>query len=126
VGDALLQAVARRIRNSVRETDTVGRIGGDEFVVLLTGPVTRDSAQVVADKIFNQVAMPLELGGLQLEITCSLGLALYPEDGVDELSLTKAADDAMYRNKRAGREAMSEARTGQDPSATRPGDLSGR
>ena len=116
VGDQLLQAVARRIRNSVRETDTVGRIGGDEFVVLLTGPVTRDSAQVVADKIFNQVAMPLELGGLQLEITCSLGLALYPDDGVDELSLTKAADDAMYRNKRTGREAMSEARAGaSDP-----------
>lgn len=126
VGDQLLQAVARRIRNSVRETDTVGRIGGDEFVVLLTGPVTRDSAQVVADKIFNQVAAPLELGGLRVEITCSLGLALYPDDGIDELSLTKAADDAMYRNKRTGREAMSDARTGQDPSATRPGDLPGR
>lgn len=122
VGDQLLQAVARRIRSSVRETDTVGRIGGDEFVVLLTGPVTRDSAQVVADKIFNQVAMPLELGGLRVEITCSLGLALYPEDGVDELSLTKAADDAMYRNKRTGRQLMSEARAGQDPSSTRRGD----
>lgn len=121
VGDQLLQAVARRIRNSVRETDTVGRIGGDEFVVLLTGPVTRESAQVVADKIFNQVAAPLELGGLHLEITCSLGLALYPEDGQDELALTKAADDAMYRNKRAGRSLMDDARSG--PASARPGDL---
>lgn len=115
VGDQLLQAVARRIKSSVRETDTVGRIGGDEFVVLLTGPVTRETAQLVADKIFNQVAAPLELGGLRLEITCSLGLALYPDDGQDELSLTKAADDAMYRNKRAGRAALQEARGSSPP-----------
>ncbi|MDC6168641.1 sensor domain-containing diguanylate cyclase [Paucibacter sp. XJ19-41] len=106
VGDQLLQTVARRIKSSVRETDTVGRIGGDEFVVLLTGPVTRETAQLVADKIFNQVALPMELNGLHIEITCSLGLALYPEDGQDELSLTKAADDSMYRNKRAGRRLM--------------------
>ncbi|HEX2012244.1 MAG TPA: GGDEF domain-containing protein [Roseateles sp.] len=108
IGDQLLQTVARRIKSSVRETDTVGRIGGDEFVVLLTGPVTRETAQLVADKIFNQVAQPLELGGLRIEITCSLGLALYPEDGQDELSLTKAADDAMYRSKRAGRRLLGE------------------
>jgi diguanylate cyclase (GGDEF)-like protein len=112
VGDQLLQTVARRIKSSVRETDSVGRIGGDEFVVLLTGPVTLETAQLVADKIFNQVARPMELGGLHIEITCSLGLALYPEDGQDELSLTKAADDAMYRNKRAGRRLMGEARSG--------------
>ncbi|QPF71769.1 GGDEF domain-containing protein [Roseateles sp. DAIF2] len=108
VGDQLLQTVAKRIKGSVRETDTVGRIGGDEFVVLLTGPVTRETARVVADKIFNQVALPIELAGLRLEITCSLGLALYPEDGSDELSLTKSADDAMYRNKRAGRRLLDE------------------
>jgi diguanylate cyclase (GGDEF)-like protein len=106
VGDQLLQTVARRLKGSVRETDTVGRIGGDEFVVLLTGPLTREAAQLVADKIFNQVAQPMELGGLHLEITCSLGLALYPEDGQDELTLTKAADDAMYRSKRAGRQLL--------------------
>ena len=120
VGDQLLQAVARRIKSSVRETDTVGRIGGDEFVVLLTGPITRETAQLVADKIFNQVSAPLELGGLRLEITCSLGLALYPDDGQDELSLTKAADDAMYRNKRAGRVAIRDARSSPP---TLPGDL---
>lgn len=111
VGDQLLQTVAKRIKGSVRETDTVGRIGGDEFVVLLTGPVTRETAQIVCDKIFNQVALPLELAGVRLEITCSLGLALYPDDGHDELSLTKAADDSMYRNKRAGRQLFGEARS---------------
>lgn len=123
VGDQLLQAVARRIRSSVRETDTVGRIGGDEFVVLLTGPITRETAQRVADKIFNQVASPLELGGLRLEITCSLGLALYPEDGQDELALTKAADEAMYRNKRMGRAAIHEARS--NPPGPAGGELRG-
>ncbi|HEY1090157.1 MAG TPA: diguanylate cyclase, partial [Burkholderiaceae bacterium] len=107
VGDQLLQTVARRIKSSVRETDTVGRIGGDEFVVLLTGPVTRESAQHVAAKIYTQLAQPMELAGLHLEITCSVGLALYPEDGNDELTLAKAADDAMYRNKRAGRRLLS-------------------
>lgn len=111
VGDQLLQTVARRIRSSVRETDTVGRIGGDEFVVLLTGPVTRETAQVVADKIFNQVALPMELAGLHIEITCSLGLALYPEDGQDELTLAKAADESMYRNKRAGRRLLGNRRS---------------
>lgn len=103
VGDQLLQTVARRLRHAVRETDVVGRIGGDEFVVLLTGPVTRESAQVVVDKIFNQVAQPMELSGHRLELTCSIGLALYPEDGVDEIALTKSADEAMYRSKKLGR-----------------------
>lgn len=107
VGDLLLQTVAKRLRSSVRETDTVGRIGGDEFVVLLTGPVTPETAQLVLEKIFNQVALPMELNGLQLEVTCSLGLALYPQDGLDEQSLSKYADDAMYHNKRDGRRLMS-------------------
>lgn len=115
VGDQLLQTVARRIKSAVRETDTVGRIGGDEFVVLLTGPVTHATAQVVADKIFNQVALPVEVGGLLLEVTCSLGLALYPDDGLDELTLTKAADDAMYRHKRTGRTAVGDARAPSPP-----------
>jgi len=110
VGDQLLQTVARRLKSSVRETDTAGRIGGDEFVVLLTGPVTRETARRVSEKIYAQIAQPMEFGGLRLEITCSLGLALYPEDGTDEKSLAKAADDAMYRNKRAGRQLFGEGR----------------
>jgi len=117
VGDQLLQTVARRIKTAVRETDTVGRIGGDEFVVLLTGSLSRESAQGVADKIYTQVAQPMELGGVRLEITCSLGLALFPEDGQDELSLAKCADDAMYRNKRAGRPWLGETRYSAPPGA---------
>ena len=103
VGDELLQAMARRLKAAVRETDVVGRIGGDEFLVLLCGPVSRDSARHVAEKIYNLVAQPLQLGELSLELTCSVGLAMYPDDGEDERSLKKAADDAMYASKRAGR-----------------------
>ena len=109
VGDQLLQTVARRIKAAVRETDTVGRIGGDEFVVLLTGPMSNETAQLVVEKIFNQVSLPMELSGARLEVTCSLGLAMYPQDGQDELSLAKSADDAMYRNKREGRKLLDEA-----------------
>ncbi|HLO95687.1 MAG TPA: diguanylate cyclase, partial [Burkholderiaceae bacterium] len=57
----------------------------------------------VAEKIYNLVAQPLQLGELSLELTCSVGLAMFPEDGEDEHSLKKAADDAMYASKRAGR-----------------------
>jgi len=110
VGDQLLQAVARRLRGSVRETDTAARIGGDEFMVLLTGPVSRETARLVAEKIYSQVAQPMEIGGTRIEITASLGLALYPSDGLDAATLTKAADDAMYRGKRAGRQLMGEPR----------------
>ena len=110
IGDQLLQTVARRLKASVRETDTAGRIGGDEFVVLLTGPVTRETARMVSEKIYAQIAQPMDLGGLRIEITCSLGLALYPDDGTDEKTLAKAADDAMYRNKRAGRQLFGESR----------------
>ncbi len=111
VGDQLLQTVARRLKATVRETDTAGRIGGDEFVVLLTGPLTRESAMRVSEKIYAQISQPMDLGGLRIEITCSLGLALYPEDGTDEKTLAKAADDAMYRNKRAGRQLFGEGRS---------------
>jgi len=110
VGDQLLQAVARRLRGSVRETDTAARIGGDEFMVLLTGPVSRETARLVAEKIYAQVAQPMDIGGVKIEITASLGLALYPSDGLDAVTLTKAADDAMYRGKRAGRQLMGEPR----------------
>jgi diguanylate cyclase (GGDEF)-like protein/PAS domain S-box-containing protein len=103
VGDELLKSVARRLKAAVRETDVVGRIGGDEFLVLLCGPVGREAAQQVAEKIYNQIAQPVQLGDLRLELTCSVGLAMYPQDGEDEHSLKKAADDAMYASKRAGR-----------------------
>lgn len=102
VGDILLQQVAQRLGESVRTSDTVGRIGGDEFVVLLGDLSSADIAQSVADKIRLSIAKPFSVNDLNLTISCSIGIATYPEDGEDEATLTKSADKAMYRVKRGG------------------------
>jgi diguanylate cyclase (GGDEF)-like protein len=106
VGDLLLQQVARRLHDSIRASDTVGRLGGDEFVLLmgeLTGP---EAALAMAEKIRQEVRRPYAINGHQLVISCSLGVAIYPDDGTDELALTKRADEAMYRAKDSGRDSV--------------------
>jgi diguanylate cyclase (GGDEF)-like protein/PAS domain S-box-containing protein len=104
VGDELLKAVATRIRQRVRESDTVARVGGDEFVVILPQVATREGAQTVAQKIVAAMATPFELGSqrLAVQIGASIGVAIYPADGSDADSLIKSADEAMYGAKRAG------------------------
>ncbi len=103
-GDALLQAVAARIRGEVRESDTVARIGGDEFAVILPDIAGREEAQTVARKIIAALAPPFRLAsqGPIAEIGTSIGIALYPADGLDADALVKAADAAMYGAKQAG------------------------
>ena len=103
-GDALLQAVAARIRGEVRESDTVARIGGDEFAVILPDIAGREEAQTVARKIIAALAPPFRLAsqGPIAEIGTSIGIALYPADGLDADALVKAGDAAMYRAKQAG------------------------
>lgn len=108
VGDMLLQAVASRLKGCVRECDTVARIGGDEFVILLESMQTAADADTVADKICQVLGDPLRLDGHSLSIRPSIGIGLYPEHGLEEQSLFKHADDAMYRAKRA-RKAHSRA-----------------
>jgi diguanylate cyclase (GGDEF)-like protein len=106
IGDLLLQQVARRLQESVRASDTVGRIGGDEFVVLipeLAGSDAANAALGLAEKIRHAVHQPFKVDGHDLTISCSLGVAVYPDDGTDEVALTKSADKAMYRAKDAGR-----------------------
>ena len=99
VGDLLLQAVATRLREAMRESDTVGRIGGDEFVVLLPEIDSLKDVQWVAGKILESLAQPFLLGEHELAISASIGIALFPEHGDDEVSLNRAADQAMYRAK---------------------------
>lgn len=99
VGDELLRLVATRVRKSVRAEDTVGRIGGDEFVVLLTGMESPDAGLEPVEKIRHSLCEPFEVNGHTLAISCSIGVAVYPQDGTDALALTKSADDAMYRAK---------------------------
>jgi diguanylate cyclase (GGDEF)-like protein/PAS domain S-box-containing protein len=105
-GDALLREVAQRLRASVREGDTVARVGGDEFTLVLQELTRREDAAVVAAKLLNIIATPLDTGGERLYVTASIGVTVYPEDGSDAESLLKNADNAMYRAKAAGRNTV--------------------
>ena len=109
VGDLLLRQVAKRISESVRASDTVGRIGGDEFVVLMGDLADAETALRITEKILISVARPFRIHGLELAVSCSMGLAVHPGDGSDEATLTKNADQAMYRAKGAGRNCLKQA-----------------
>lgn len=109
-GDCLLQEVGRRMRHCVRDTDTVARIGGDEFVVLLESIHTPADALQVADKIRAALRHPISIGPHTVQITPSIGVAHYPQHGVSTDQLLGRADEAMYAAKRAGRQAGATAR----------------
>ncbi|RAI72454.1 diguanylate cyclase [Pseudomonas fluorescens] len=100
VGDMLLQAVANRLKGCVRETDTVARIGGDEFVVLLHSIHASEDTDIVVAKIRQVLAQPLRLDGHSLSIQPSIGVARYPDHGTEEKQLFRHADEAMYCAKR--------------------------
>ncbi len=102
VGDLLLKAVAQRMQACVRHVDTVGRLGGDEFVVLLPHIEKNKDALLVAEKICNALDLPFDLEGQRLQIGSSIGVAIYPEHGIDSSMLTKSADAAMYLAKESG------------------------
>jgi len=100
VGDMLLQAVANRLKGCVRETDTVARIGGDEFVVLLHSIRAADDTDIVVEKIRQVLVQPLRLDGHSVNIQPSIGVARYPDHGTEEKQLFRHADEAMYCAKR--------------------------
>jgi diguanylate cyclase (GGDEF)-like protein/PAS domain S-box-containing protein len=100
VGDQLLQDVARRLTRCVRESDTVGRIGGDEFIILLESIKQPEGAAIVAGKIMATLSEPYNLAKVKLQIIPSIGLAVYPENGEDGNELIRYADNAMYQIKR--------------------------
>lgn len=102
-GDAVLQSAARRLIECVRAVDTVSRLGGDEFVVLLQDCVDANAAAAVAQKILAAMALPHAINGLALQVTTSIGISLYPNDGIDAQELLKKADAAMYKAKQSGR-----------------------
>ncbi len=105
VGDELLLAVAQRLQTCVRESDTVARVGGDEFVVLLPVIEAAPNALRVAQKIHDALVQPFTLSaGQTVSISSSTGIAIYPEHGSNEAELTQNADTAMYQAKAAGRD----------------------
>lgn len=102
-GDQLLQEVASRLKDCLRQSDTVARLGGDEFVVLLPELEKKMYISTVAQKILSAIAKPFILRGDEYRVTTSIGISIYPQDGLDEQTLTKNADIAMYQAKEEGK-----------------------
>ncbi|MFT6733081.1 MAG: diguanylate cyclase (GGDEF)-like protein [Polaribacter sp.] len=103
VGDGLLKTIAERLTSSIREGDTVCRIGGDEFLVVLEDIKDKTMIAKIADKILHNVALPIIESEHQLTTTCSIGIAVYPTDGENFDELRKKADTAMYKSKQSGK-----------------------
>jgi diguanylate cyclase (GGDEF)-like protein len=103
IGDRLLQQVAVRLRDSLRESDTVARVGGDEFIALLRRTRDASDALAVAEKLGDTFAQPFDIDGHSIRISASIGIALYPDHGRNDIELLKHADEAMYEAKRQGR-----------------------
>ena len=107
IGDLLLKEVAVRLEACVkREADTVSRLGGDEFVVLLTRLDRQSAAGLVAENILQSLSLPFVIQQHRLEISSSIGIAIYPDAGLDANTLMKNADNAMYQAKCAGRDCF--------------------
>jgi diguanylate cyclase (GGDEF)-like protein/PAS domain S-box-containing protein len=102
-GDELLKEVARRLLAAVRPGDTVARIAGDEFAVILGDLARAEDAALVAQKVIDRLSGPLAISGQEAFVTASIGIAAFPSDGDDAEALLAAADAAMYRAKQAGR-----------------------
>jgi len=103
VGDQLLKEVAERLRKSIRSSDTVSRIGGDEFNILLSEIASAEDAAVIARKILAAFQKPCTIAGHELRVTASIGISIYPDDSEDAGKLLKYADTAMYHAKEHGR-----------------------
>jgi len=102
-GDQLLKEAAIRLRACLRESDTVARLGGDEFVILLPELTGASHLSTVARKILSVIGKPFSLGANEFKVTASIGVSLFPHDGIDGATLTKNADIAMYQAKRQGK-----------------------
>src|SRR5260221_237616 len=103
VGDARLKEISQRLVNQLRVGDTICRIGGDEFVVVLPEVKRASDVAQVAQKVIEQLSLPVPIEGRELIVTASIGIAVYPEDGADAETLIRNADAAMYHAKELGR-----------------------
>ncbi len=103
IGDAVLQEVAKRIKNCIRDTDTAARLGGDEFAVILQDIQQRESASIVAEKIIKSLADPLAIGKTHCNIGASIGISIYDHDAQESDVMLRHADIAMYNVKKKGK-----------------------
>jgi diguanylate cyclase (GGDEF)-like protein/PAS domain S-box-containing protein len=103
VGDALLRVAAMRLGETLRDVDTLARVGGDEFVAVLPGAITDAEIQVIARRMISTMQLPFEIQGHTLYVGTSIGAAVFPEHGDSEVKLLAHADNAMYRAKETGK-----------------------
>jgi diguanylate cyclase (GGDEF)-like protein/PAS domain S-box-containing protein len=104
VGDKLLRAVGERLTSLLRRSDTVARMGGDEFMLVLPETARAEDAAKIASKILEAIRRPFTFDGHEIHVTTSIGIAMYPDDGEDADTLMRVADIAMYRAKAKGRD----------------------
>jgi diguanylate cyclase (GGDEF)-like protein/PAS domain S-box-containing protein len=103
VGDILLQQAAARLKAAIRSSDTIGRLGGDEFLVLIEYDDNLGAVKAVVEKLRDVIEQPFEINGSKLYISVSIGISIYPDDGTDGATLIRNADSALYRAKETGR-----------------------
>ena len=102
-GDEVLKIIAGRLQAAVREADTVARIGGDEFLIVLSGMLEIDIIEKIAEKLIEESSRTISIGGKKSHVGLSIGISLYPRDGADAEELIQTADKAMYQVKKSGR-----------------------
>jgi diguanylate cyclase (GGDEF)-like protein/PAS domain S-box-containing protein len=102
-GDLVLTIIAERIQGAIRETDTVARIGGDEFVIILSSLPEKGIANRIAISVLEQIARPAKIENIEVKVSTSIGISFYPEHGTTAEELIRSADNAMYLIKRSGK-----------------------
>jgi diguanylate cyclase (GGDEF)-like protein len=117
VGDEVLKLVAQRLASAIRDADTLSRLGGDEFLILLTEVSHPSDAVLVVDKVIAKLSAPSRVGNHVVRLTASIGISIYPDDGGDAATLIDRADAAMYRAKRHGYDSF--AFHGKEPAGVR-------
>jgi len=103
IGDAILREMSKRLRNSLRSTDALTRLSGDEFVLFMEGLLDRNDIEKVAVNIMNKFDLPFEIDDLSLSVSCSIGISLFPKDSSDADELLDKADQALYKVKNIGK-----------------------
>jgi diguanylate cyclase (GGDEF)-like protein len=103
VGDEVLKAVAERLSSRIRQVDTIARTGGEEFTAVVGGLSGPEDAEKIARSLLAVFEAPVVIGDLELAVTVSVGVAIYPENGMDGETLQRRSDEALYRAKQAGR-----------------------